>query len=400
MVLKKYDLKQLLSVFSVVWVVVTSGGVFFISEDVVRITLLFNVFLVFLQFLVIGSRLHERCAVELLVFFILTLFIVVSAVINSDYASWLTYARFVVVLAVALGTGILIPNRMFAVYFVRTVVVLAGASLVFYYLDIVETYSQFFSTLDFHEKRYYNAFIYLSLDGIDSRNLGIFIEPGLFQIYINLAIFFVLFGNYQYKNRLLLIGILLAALYSTNSTTGLIVGLLLLAGYALNNLFTKKVSIGAIANILAVFSVISLVFLSDFLSDNLENKFKGDNQKSYTTRQNSTLIDLMVISDNILGGGAGKYQDSIDKFDSSGLEVDAATNTFTQLGAIVGLPFLMLVLFRSVRYIFCLDFGFLPRLLVFIVYVISFSTEPFLLYPFFFLPVFMANSGKLSLNRK
>lgn len=401
MIGKTIDLKQALCVFSVVWVVVTSGGVFFISEDIVRLTLLFNVFLVFLQFLVIGKRFYLRRGIELAVYFFLVLFVVISVILNSDYESWLTYARLLVVVAVALGTSVLVSNRVFAVCFVKTIFFLSVVSLGFYYLEIVDNYPQFFSILDFHDKRYHNAFVYLSLDGIDNRNLGIFIEPGLFQIYINIAVFFVLYGNYFSKYKFLVVCVLLAALYSTNSTTGLIVGLVLLAGHAVVNIFSGRLSFGAIANVAIAFSVVSLVFVSDFFSDNLESKFKGDNQKSYVTRQNSTLIDLMIVSDNLLsGGGAGRYQESIDKFDSSGLEVDAATNTFTQLGAIVGMPFLLLVLFRSVRYFFGLSFGLLPRLLIVVVYIVSFSTEPFVLYPFFYIPVFMSSFGNMKDERR
>lgn len=387
-----------LSAFSVVWLVVTSGGVFFNSQSVTPITLMFNVALVILLLLTVPSRRLSRMANEWAVLALLIVLVVISVMANGDYASLLSYARLCLTLVLAFSVCALVPVPLFAKVFVKTVVVISAVSLALFYTDLVISYSSLFPVIEFYQNNYINAFVYLSLDGLEQRNLAIFIEPGLFQIYINIALFLVLFSGGEIKYRFAVVLLLLVTLYSTNSTTGFILGVLIVGGFAALRKTSGSSVVPVAVNFIIGASIVAGVLGSDLFVENIENKFAGDSQKSFITRQNSTLIDLILIGRSpFVGGGVGSYQDSLNQLDSGGLEIDAATNTFSQLGAVVGLPFLLIVFFRSVFFIFKSGLGVPGAVILAVVYFVSFSTEPFVLYPFFYVPVFM---GRLGLGRE
>jgi len=386
-----------LSAFSVVWLIVTSGGVFFNSQSMIPITLIFNVALVILMLFSVPSRRLAHMANEWSVLALLVVLVVICVMANGDYASFLSYARLCLTLVLAFSVCALVPAPTFARVFVITVVVISAFSLVLFYTDLVGSYSSLFPVIEFYQNNYINAFVYLSLDGLENRNLAIFIEPGLFQIYINVALFLVLFSGREFRYKFAVVLLLIATLYSTNSTTGFILGVLIVGGFAALRKTKEKAVVPVVVNFFIGASVVAGVLGSELFVENIENKFSGDGQKSFITRQNSTLIDLILIERSpLVGGGVGSYQDSLSQLDNGGLEIDAATNTFSQLGAIVGIPFLFIVLFRSVLYFLRSGLGLPGSVILVVIYLVSFSTEPFVLYPFFYVPVFM---GRLGLGR-
>lgn len=382
---------SVLGVLSVVWIVVTSGGVFFNSDPVVRYALVFDVLLVLAQLKSVGKVLLSRYANQCALIILMVVCVTLSVLANSDYASLLTYARLVVILTLAFGTSLLMENEAIAETFVKVVVILAGISLILFYSEIVDNSAGLFPVIEFHDYRYVNAFFYLFFESIERRNLSIFIEPGLYQIYLNIALFALLYSKKSFRHKYVAVASLLGALYSTNSTTGFILGLVIIGGQAFSSGQRRKNVISLAAKIVVVFAIVGVVLASEFFSTNIEAKFHSDKQQSFVTRQNSTIIDLLIIAENPLtGGGVGAYQSSLDTYDSSGLSIDAATNTFSQLGAIVGLPFVLLIIWRVAVYVSRLKVNFVGKWIFFAVYIVSFSTEPFVLYPLFYLPVFMS----------
>lgn len=378
-----------LGVFSVIWIIVTSGGVYFNSQGVVQFSLVFNVLLILFQQFYAWRVLVSVHKEEVLIFLLILGLVILTILSNSDYSSLLSYARFLVVLALVLSTSVIVSSRQFAEIFVKTVIFLSAVSVLFFYSDFLIENAGIFPAIYFYENIYINAFVYIMLVGLENRNLGIFIEPGLFQIYINFAIFLVINSSQRINYKFPVLVILFAALFSTNSTTGFIVGLIVVGGYIFSSANSKSDVLLLVVKIGAIVALMVGVIFSEFFYENIEEKFQGSQQLSYMTRQNSTLIDFLVFLDNpVMGVGFGGYDQAAYIYRSGGLVVDAATNTFTQLAAIFGFPLLALIAWRAYSYSRALLLGRVANLVIFVVYVVVFFTQPFVMYPLFYLPLF------------
>lgn len=379
-----------LGVFSIIWIIVMSGGVFLNSESVGPYALIGSAIIVLVQFAFSWRLMFSIYANRFGLFLLIGFVALLTVIANSDYASLLTYVNFILILALALGTSVLVSNALLAEVFVKTVLVLALFSIFFFYTGLIEEHANLFPVIEFHDHQYVNAFVYLVFDGLERRNLSIFVEPGLFQIYLNFSLFIVLYVGREFRFKYLVISILLLSLYSTSSTTGLMLGLLIVSGKLVVADYKRRAGLSFVAAV-GLAGAMMLFVSSDFFLTNIEEKFQSSKQKSFMTRQNSTIIDLLIIEKNpIFGGGVGEYQGAMDVYSSSGLEIDAATNTFTQIGAIFGLPLVALILFRSARYFLSLPLAFFARLVALIAYLVCFSTQPFVLYPIFYVPFFMS----------
>jgi hypothetical protein len=310
---------------------------------------------------------------------------------NSDYTSILTYLRLILVIILALGTTLLVDNELIVKIFVKVVIFLAGISLILFYSKFIESYASFFPVIEFHGHQYVNAFVYLFFDSVEKRNLSIFYEPGLYQIYLNIALFVLLYFGKTYRFSSLLVIVLLVAIYSTNSTTGYILSMLVFCGQIFSTSLRNKGILSIVTKVAVVVFAIFLIVLSNVYSTNIEEKFFGDKHKSFESRKNSSTIDYLIISESpLIGTGAGSYQGLLNYYDNSGLTIDSSSNTFSQLGALVGLPFVILLFWRFWVYVSKLETGFVVKCISMSVYIISFSTQSFLYYPLFYLPVFMS----------
>lgn len=392
MVLKLEIIKHRLGVFSVVWIIITSGGVMLNHYSVVPYTLIFDVTLVFSQFMLVRKalRFNERA----MFYVLLVACVILSVIANSDYESYLAYARLLLIIALAFGSSLLLANEVIAETFVKFVVGLAGVSIIFFYTGFLEGNAGLFPVLEFADRLYVNAFVYLFHDNADIRNLGIFIEPGLYQIYLNMALFILLFGGGGHRHEKPAILVLLVTLYSTHSTTGYIVGLLIISGHLIvsNKNKNKKSMFFSVSKVLMVLLALGLASMQGFFQKNIDEKFSGKKSMSYVYRINASLADLQIISENPLtGAGIGNYRSLLDIFDRTVLPVVASANTFSQLGALVGLPFVLIILWRVGVFTLHLNIVPIGRWIFLTMYIISFSTEPFILYPLFYLPVFMVS---------
>lgn len=379
-----------LGTFSMFWIVVTSGGVYFNSKAVVNYLLIFDVVLV--TFLLASSyREIVRLHLNALGYFLMLVFVVLlSTIANTDFSSLLTYARLILMLLLAMGVALTLDRGGVYRVFVKTVVVIAAFSVLFFYSGFVEKYAGLFPIIEFNEKDYSNAFVYVHFESVEPRNFGIYFEPGLFQIYLNTAIYILIYAKQKIPYRYVWVGVLLAALLPTNSTTGFILAMIILAGYAIKNQNGPHRIILNPLKFVLVFSGLVLAASSAVFTDNIEEKFLGRNQLSFITRINSTLIDWELVTANpVFGVGVGSYESKISEYDASGLVIDSATNTFSQLAALLGFPFVFLVAIGAFRYIFSLKAGRVDKAVLGLMYVVFFSTEPFVLYPLFYLPTFL-----------
>lgn len=374
---------------SVCWLILTSGGAYYNSAGVVNVVLLMSVVLSVLQLCFSWEGVKKRRGGVLIYAMLAAVLMFLSMIANDDFSSFLSYARIVVVMSLALSTVVFLGVERLFVRSVYVISIISLTSLFLFYAQILPLFSNFFPSFSSNEYTYLNAFLYSEIDGVERRNAGPFIEPGLFQIYINFSLALVLFGAVRVRAANLHIVVLLATVFSTNSTTGFIVAL----GTVFLSLGLKKREgrLEAAAKYVLLAGVVVFAVLSDYVTSNIEDKFSNEVNMSFVTRFNSTLIDLAVIEESpIFGGGAGGYGNQLSYYDSRGLVVDAATNTFTQLGAYMGIFLVFLLVFRSL-YFFIFAFRYVRESVALIVwYLVSFSTEPFLFFPFFYVFPFLS----------
>jgi hypothetical protein len=121
---------------------------------------------------------------------------------------------------------------------------------------------------------------------------GFFYEPGVFQIYLNLFLFLAL---YVFRNRLWsFLG--LAAVFSTQSTTGVVIAVILLGTFFVTRYITRGTLAARIFKAAAaIMLTVPLLYLA---SGNIREKVTGESQGSFLARQYDLLTGVNVLVEN------------------------------------------------------------------------------------------------------
>ena len=246
-------------------------------------------------------------------------------------------------------------------------------------------------------KTFFNMFYYMPEKSVVSifnfefcRNQGLFWEPGILQIYLNMLFFLEAFVLKKNKFILILAGILIVTTYST---TGLILLFLQSFFYFRSSFQNKK--------ILAPILVIFLIPIYIVLSTNVKDKISGEREASFQKRMFDLTQPFFIALDYPLTGiglDLVQFQKKRQEFYissnrlqsiNSSLGVQAkfettekgSSNSIMFLLACTGFPTTIILLFmfykqkiiKSKRYIWL------------ILLTLSVISEPLLLRPFFFL---------------
>ena len=175
------------------------------------------------------------------------------------------------------------------------------------------------------------------------RNFGIFREPGVYQIFLNIAILFVLFCGEKLKRKKTKLVILVLTILTTFSTAGIIITSLLLLIYCIVNL--KCISIKNILSSLAfIAGLIAVIFLFNryfMVFDKLFSKIGNKDDSSWFSRTSSFVVNIAVGFNNIFfGAGWDNVKVETAKYTSLLYNMSfkfSNTNTFLKLFAIHGL---------------------------------------------------------------
>lgn len=177
----------------------------------------------------------------------------------------------------------------------------------------------------------------LSPDGI-LRNWGPFWEPGVFQIYLNIEIFFLLLEKEKDYKKIILNAI---AIITTFSTTGFISLILIVVGFYLNSI--KKISLKQI--IIGIFGILICfsLFLNETFSELLFGKFNVNNiaYASTSSRLGSIVANWLCVKHNPLCGvGVKKLNEIVESYRiSKGYYFFSNTNGLLMNYAIFGCVF-------------------------------------------------------------
>lgn len=212
------------------------------------------------------------------------------------------------------------------------------------------------------------------------RNQGLYWEPGVFQVLLNIYLFIMLVERrYPYKKAILPIFLII----STFSTTGLIImSLILFCSFV-----KRKKTITPIKKIFLV--SFFAILLSPIVYNNVIEKFSSDKSPSSALRTYDFFMGLNIIKDNPLWGvGMDPQQFSkrargidIIGYDTSVLNINRGnTNAIISIAMMLGVPVLLLFVITMYR-----QKLFLKRKLFFCVIFVSLFSEPLFPFPLLFL---------------
>ena len=253
-------------------------------------------------------------------------------------------------------------------------------------------------TSDYHEcETFMNIFFYdteraaTSLYGLEfCRNQGLFWEPGILQVFLNMFFFLEAFIIKKRKSLLLLTAIVILTTYST---TGLALLLIQSVVYLFNEFKTNKW--------LTLFVFVLGIPLYMIFSMNVEDKIQGEKQASFQKRYFDLIQPLFIALENPLTGiglDVEQFQNMRQGFyipysslnalqEKTGVESKVkgtdkgSSNSITFLFAAMGFPTGMLLLYMFFKQQIIKEKKWLWMLIL----VASVMSEPLLLRPFFVL---------------
>lgn len=246
---------------------------------------------------------------------------------------------------------------------------------------------EFFTTFEIGDAVYYTLGFVLTYHEVVvsaiKRPDGFFFEPGVLQIYLNIYLFISLF----IIRRPIHIGFAVAAVFATQSTTGVLIAVVLCVGAAWDYLRTSGINDRLIVLILAP---ILLAPLAAFAQLNLAEKIVGELRGSTIARQYDFQSGLAIVQEYpVFGVGFDyeRYRDIATSVSNFRTELSAvaanertSSNGVILLMAMLGIPMFLVFMWGLARQ------RLLPhRWLAFALFFLSFIGEALILTPFFLL---------------
>ncbi|MGG5510453.1 hypothetical protein ACPDHN_10920 [Myroides odoratimimus] len=229
-------------------------------------------------------------------------------------------------------------------YFLRIVYFLAFMSIIgsILYILLPSVIQALPVTLNLEKVHFYNGGIFAAIGYVEVyRNSGIFREPGVFMIYLNLALAIQLLYFKVYERRYIVV--LSLALFLTLSTAGfLIYALVLMSVYFENASRIKFIN----KFIVVGFAIIctTAVLSNSFIFDNVFSKISGDTVKegSALARQASIFANIKIFSENMwFGVGLRGFENAFEvatySLYSIKLGIGNNTNTLGSIFAVYGI---------------------------------------------------------------
>ena len=286
----------------------------------------------------------------------LTISLMITALINSDYAMVILLKLVYFLLGYCAVKFFLSKNILKA--FSNIMVVIAIISLVCYFISLFSI-----SVFDFlpnirivaaksgRVSNFANAiFCIIAKESWSAfpRNYGMFAEPGIYQVYIVFALIAILYGDGEKKKIKTIL--LVIAMITTFSTTGYIVMLCLFLFY-----FTTSYNTSPKVKILSVVGTVVVVFFlvqNEFIFDTVFGKLQDSGDASTVSRLYSFPINFVVwLRNPIVGVGPVHMNDYIK---SIALSMTRSaffhnTNTYMYTLACFGLPVFLIEIFKGIK---------------------------------------------------
>lgn len=238
----------------------------------------------------------------------------------SSGGDLLSYGYYICILIVAMCISVKYEIAIIDI-FIKSIVVISIISLFFYVL--VNNFEISLPIIKNERVAYGNGWIFVYLVNDISRNCGVFWEPCLFAEYIIIALLFLIYAK-KTRYRLVYIAVLLVTLFTTNSSTGIIL-LLLIVFLAFIHIINQKVDTFGFCVLTSFLLFLSLMILlnwdniiaSLFKNNKVVNKLLISNVMN-SPRFIAIKRNLEIFYEHpFLGVGINSYHKLIDGFDSA-----------------------------------------------------------------------------------
>lgn len=307
--------------------------------------------------------------------------IVFTSVFNLDFSGGYVYQVGVVFLAFLIVQSL--DFASFSDIFVKYVFALSLFSLfVFlianYHAWILDYFPTGENTAGVEFTNLYVGSVYKGVGEV--RSASIFREPGVFAIYILLAIIFQLFLSIKINIKFIIC--FLVALFATFSTTAFMVISLIAIGYMLKDgasYFQSKVSLIAL-----FFMIVAFVFgLQEDLYFKVFSKLGSDSTsfESLIARIASIVVNFEIFRNNpLFGSGLGNYGNLFQEYSvlyfGEPLEASGqSTNSFMSVLATFGLLYGLIIIWALMRLPGKLSDRFVVKTVLFISMGLMFSSQ-------------------------
>jgi hypothetical protein len=375
--------KKILESFAVLWIIVSSGSLYFMVLNMT--TCMIILALIAFMYLIMYFRISST---NLKVFFFILCLLTLDYIFNIENGF---SAKDAAILLIRLSSLMIIQSCItadnFKRLYIKIMVIYAVVSLVcFFYVTILSH-----NTLPFLKisSNNINGFIYTfyytlgwTNIGIFNRNAGFFWEPGGYQIFINVALLFLIsdqnisFGKKEKWNIFSLV-ILVITIISTLSTTGYICFALVIL-YAL--LIKRKRSLNIKLKILVLLSIVALFIAENYLGV-ISNKI-GNIHSSYSTRSNDTIEGYKVVLNSPVWGFG--FFNTIQSSMLAQYGIINNSNGFAGLVISIGIPLSLLYLYTFYKRtkVLLQAKGFLA-LIAMCIFLLFFNSEDVISFTFF-----------------
>lgn len=215
-----------------------TGGAFSYTNYSMQITVFFLAALAICN--IMGKQCYTLRRSAFVVWLVMSLFVIFVPLMFND--SLPTYIAIIMQLGIGLFCASIIEPEDFKKKYIDIIVLFAGISLVGFGIGIIYPQIAFFfpETIGDASVDYYNAGVYVFMKAkgysdlvLTSRNAGICWEPGCYQMFLNVALLFILDAESVERGRKYYFSllILIITIITTMSTTGLILMLIILVCY-------------------------------------------------------------------------------------------------------------------------------------------------------------------------
>lgn len=366
--------------FFLVLYLITQSGVMFFTDDKYLLADIGLVVVMVVYMLGKGVKIAEGHGIMLGAVIML---ITGGAFIHRD-ASYETNIAIVVTFLLTFLIVYIVPFDLFRKYFVAIIVTLAAFSLFFVFAEsaLREYYLQAPIITNTNIAHYHNLGVWLYRVEAPDRNTGVFWEPGAFQAFLNLSLLFVLFdGQIKRHYKIALSAILVLTIVTTYSTTGYIVCTLVFTATLIENLKTpspRNVALVLIGMLLIIQGFQTFVIDDERISSKFQ---KGEkNYGSFEDRLNASMVDVeLMINAPVFGVGVGSYMEKREEQEMRlGRAAETTPNTYSGIGALFGLLFLIFYLAHYFKFCRLLTKNPVPLMLIFSGVFLMFSTESFI----------------------
>ncbi len=296
-----------------------------------------NIVLVFLCLQLLYTSIKKRTIIQkkpLIVFIFISLFALLTLILSGDEPT--KYFFEIVTFFTALLLSAQLDFHKFVEHYVKTILCISVFSLVVsaIYLFAYPMLSIFPIIENKSGHKFYNLFFSLAMTTtpyVPYRNYGIFREPGVYAIFLTIALIFELFGDKRI--RIKRISIFISTILSTLSSAGYILLILVMGAFLLAK--QNGVRYFQFKFLITIFLLLSglLLLFENSIYNLVFDKFYSPNS-SANSRVGSILVNLHIFFDNIkhlfFGAGYGYVERNFSRI-SIICDIIAGDNTNTIL---------------------------------------------------------------------